>query len=272
MVGKPTKRYAVQRIQSLVDQINELQSRPYDSSDFQKWARSTDLALRNTFGDQHRNVDEFSSISYSPIMVIAGTGDYQFQEPYTAGLKRAKALLYSMIEEIQEYWSDDGSFKDLDLQTESEDMIKISTKSIFVIHGHDELAKESVARYISNLGFDPVILHEQGSCSLSMIEKFERHSEACFAIALLTPDDVGGTVGNTQLKPRARQNVIFELGYFIGKLSRTRVCALTKGDIELPSDYKGVAFVHMDPAGAWRMQLVREMKASGLEVDANRAF
>ena len=74
------------------------------------------------------------------------------------------------------------------------------------------------------------------------------------------------------LKPRARQNVIFELGYFTGKLDRGRVCALTKGNVEIPSDYDGVLYIPFDESGAWRMKLVQELKNAGFEIDANLAF
>jgi predicted nucleotide-binding protein len=89
---------------------------------------------------------------------------------------------------------------------------------------------------------------------------------------LLTPDDEGRQAGsNTELRPRARQNVILELGYFVGLLKRERVCALYKGDLELPSDWDGVVWVRMDDRGAWKLELARELKAAGFDVDLNAA-
>ena len=88
---------------------------------------------------------------------------------------------------------------------------------------------------------------------------------------MLTPDDVGG-LSNDQLQPRARQNVILELGYFIGRLGRDKVRALVKGDLEIPSDYAGVLYIPMDEASGWQMRLIREMKNAGLDIDANRAL
>jgi predicted nucleotide-binding protein len=94
-----------------------------------------------------------------------------------------------------------------------------------------------------------------------------------FAVVLLTADDRGGTMKTAYdaQKPRARQNVILELGFFLGKLGRKRVCAIYQEGVEIPSDYSGVVFVPLDADGAWRMKLTRELKAAGLEVDMNRA-
>jgi predicted nucleotide-binding protein len=98
---------------------------------------------------------------------------------------------------------------------------------VFVIHGHDEGSKEAVARFISQIGLSPIILHEKPNSGKTIIEKFEQYATVAFAIALLTPDDIGkGNKGDEQLEYRARQNVLFEFGYFVGRLGRKRVCGL----------------------------------------------
>ena len=106
-----------------------------------------------------------------------------------------------------------------------------------------------------------------------MIQKFTDHSDAAFAIVLLTADDRGGPADEppNHQKRRARQNVVFELGFFIAKLGSARVCALYEDGVELPSDYAGVAYVRLDAAGAWRFELARELRAAGLPVDMNKA-
>jgi predicted nucleotide-binding protein len=92
-----------------------------------------------------------------------------------------------------------------------------------------------------------------------------------YAIVLLTPDDLGHLQGKPkEIKSRARQNVVLELGYFMGKLSRKRVCALSKGDVEMPSDYHGVLVEVMDEDGGWKIKLAREMKSAGLAIDLNK--
>ena len=148
-----------------------------------------------------------------------------------------------------------------------------STNEVFVIHGRDEGAKQTVARFLERLSLKPVILHEQPNEGRTIIEKFEDHAHVGFAVVLLTPDDVGSLKEEkTNLKSRARQNVIFEFGYFIGKLGRKRVCALVKGDVEKPSDYDGVLYIPLDDSDGWKMRLIRELKTAGFEVDANKAI
>jgi predicted nucleotide-binding protein len=92
-------------------------------------------------------------------------------------------------------------------------------------------------------------------------------------VILLTGDDRGGMwkASYEEQKPRARQNVILELGFFLGKLGRERVCALYQPGVEIPSDYSGVLFVSLDAGGAWRLALARELKAAGLDIDMNKA-
>lgn len=148
---------------------------------------------------------------------------------------------------------------------------EIDRNSVFVVHGHDQ-ARESVARLLEHLGLKPIILHEQPDRGRTIIEKFESYAAVGFAVVLLTPDDVGGNASDQPeaLKPRARQNVIFELGFFVAALGRRRVCALYKGDVELPTDYAGVVYTPMDPADGWQLKLARELKHAGLDVDLNK--
>ncbi len=151
------------------------------------------------------------------------------------------------------------------------------SKNVFIVHGHDEEAKEAVARCIHKLDLNPIILNERPNTGKTIIEKFESSSEDIgFAVVLLTPDDIGYTKNKPEeIKPRARQNVILELGYFVAKLGRERVCALHKRDqdgkdIEIPSDYHGVIFLPMD--SNWRFQLAQEIKQVIRDIDLNKLF
>jgi len=136
---------------------------------------------------------------------------------------------------------------------------------VFVVHGRDEATKERVARVLSKLGTTPLILHERPSVGQTLIEKLEGHSDVSAAVVLLTADDVGGMAGTTH-QPRARQNVILELGYFLAKLGRRRTIALYESSVELPSDLGGVVYVPLDTAGSWRLELARELRAAGVPV------
>ena len=144
---------------------------------------------------------------------------------------------------------------------------------IFIVHGRDDEAKETVARFVEKLGLKATILHEKPSSSLTIIEKIEKYSgSAGFAIVLLTPDDIGALKDSPddERNPRARQNVVFELGYFMGKLGRKRVCPLFKDELERPSDVDGIVYVPMDGSNGWQLKLAREMKQAGLPIDLNK--
>lgn len=144
---------------------------------------------------------------------------------------------------------------------------------IFLVHGHEDGTKQMVARFLERLGLDPVILHEQPNEGKTLIEKFESYSDVPFAVVLLTPDDVGAVQSSSPtLAPRARQNVIFEQGYFIGKLGRSKVVALHRGHIELPTDLAGILYIPLDERGDWKLVLARELQTAGLSVDMNRAI
>ena len=173
------------------------------------------------------------------------------------------------------------------LDTPPGSIVEKSDKKVFVVHGHDEAAKQTVARFLERLDLETIILSEQASAGRTLIEKFEHFSDVAYAVALLTPDDIGTAEGviaqaaqnNPEdnldaifriLQPRARQNVIFELGFFYGQLGRKRVCALLVGDVEWPSDIDGVVYIAMK--GDWQLSLARELREAGLDADLNRAL
>ncbi len=142
---------------------------------------------------------------------------------------------------------------------------------VFIVHGHDEAVKQKVARLLEHLEIKPIILHEIPNKSRTIIEKLEQESkDACYAIVLLTADDHGKSKNEEEIKHRARQNVVLELGYFIAKLGRERVCALYEEDVELPSDFDGVLYTSLDSADAWQTKLAKELKAAGFDIDLNK--
>ena len=145
-------------------------------------------------------------------------------------------------------------------------------RKVFIVHGHDELMKQATARFVEKLGLEPVILHEQPNKGRTIFEKFLDHSEVAFALVLLSGDDRGGLSGSSaeSYQLRARQNVIFELGFFIGRLDRSRVVALHTPGVEIPSDYSGVIFIPFDKSNSWELLVAKEMRAAELKVDLNK--
>lgn len=151
------------------------------------------------------------------------------------------------------------------------DNFQLDKSQVFIVHGHDETAKTKAARFIEKLGLKPIILHEQASGSKTVIEKIEAYSNVGFGIVLYTPCDIGSkNEENPNLKNRARQNVVFEHGFLIGKIGRENVCALVKGEIETPNDISGVVYVKMDDEEAWHLKIARELRNSGYKIDMNK--
>lgn len=144
--------------------------------------------------------------------------------------------------------------------------------TMFLVHGRDTAAREVVRRFLERVtGSIVVVLADQPGKGQTIIEKLETHlGRAAFVVVLMTVDDEGRLRGESDLRLRARQNVVFELGYAIGKLGRDRVCVLYEDGVELPSDYYGVQFIPF--AGGWHLPLVAELKAAGINADANLAL
>ena len=264
-MSKPSKSQARSRFNKALDQIPHLMQMDSASEDFIRWERRTRIAIINTFGKESGHLQEFDDISFLPLLLEADL----FQGAYEGGLTRAKATLESMLEEIDEYWPDDCLSPGLtDRSNVPEQMI---AKQVFVVHGRDEGTKNIVARYLESLDLEPVILQEQPNEGRTIIEKFEEYAQVGFAVVLCTPDDVGAlTTEQERLSPRPRQNVVLELGFFLGAIGRKRVCAIVKGSVEVPSDYAGIIYIDLDDAGGWKMKLARELSRAGLSVDLNR--
>lgn len=257
MMARISKRNALKCLKRASENASSLRGLKHGNSEFQKWKTATIQDLKRTFGSQSDYPRDFDRSLIIHLHEDSGTN-----------VDRAATLLNSWIEEVEEDWPETGRASD---GANADDDMEHKTKRAFVVHGHDEAARETVARFLENLEFQPVILHEQANKGRTIIEKFEDHADVPFAVVLLTPDDVGKLKDEkSDPKPRARQNVILELGFFLGRLGRERVCPLVKGDVETPSDYDGVVYTELDDGGAWKIKLVQELKAAGFDVDANR--
>lgn len=204
---------------------------------------------------------EFSASSSGGLTVTPG---FAYKAKYFREfLKNKTAKLRSIVRRLE-------LFPEKDINTSGEDLTqKEISNAIFIVHGHDNGIKQSVARLTEKLNLQPIILNEKENQGQTIVEKFEKHSNVGFAVVLLTADDMGGKKDSSQ-KPRARQNVILELGYFIGKLGRKRVCVLYFDGVELPSDLAGVLYVKLDEGESWKYQLAKEIKAAGIRIDLNK--
>ena len=139
---------------------------------------------------------------------------------------------------------------------------KFNDQQIFIVHGHDVFAKNDVKAFVTDIGKEPIILHMQASGGMTIIEKIDKYSNVGFAIVLYTECDIGAKKDSLVYKRRARQNVVFEHGYLIGKIGRPRVVALVKGEVETPNDISGVVYIEMND-DSWKEQLRNELKNCG---------
>jgi predicted nucleotide-binding protein len=153
--------------------------------------------------------------------------------------------------------------------TQSDSKIK---PKVFLVHGQNEGVQQMVARYLEKLGCNVLILHELPNEGKTIFQKFHDYSAVEFAVVLLTGDDQGGQVGVpfARQSKRARQNVILELGFFLGKLGAQNVCCLYEAGVELPSDYGGMLYVGLNTD--WKTGLARELKSAGIRIDSGAIF
>ncbi|WP_126971138.1 nucleotide-binding protein [Xanthomonas sp. BRIP62411] len=235
--------------------------------------KKVNSTLQEILGHDTVEYHEYSIRSLDTLPLIMGGGPDPIQKVhagYREGIERERLKLGTLRDILRERIED--SEEPTTASRAAPAKGRESTRHVFVVHGHDDGLKETVARYLSRLELTPVVLHEQPNQGRTIIEKFEHHADVDFAVVLFTPDDAGHPINKAeQSQPRARQNVVLELGFFMGALGRHRVCVLHTGDIELPSDYAGVLYLPLDVGGAWRFLLAKEMKASGMHIDLNLA-
>lgn len=265
------KKHAIRRLRAALATARSLAgtAKSAQSPSFTEWRRDTEVAIGYAFGTHSPHVAEFRAISFTPHAFSrdASTQEMRRVLMLMSGIDNACAILQSMITEIEEYWPEEGRGEGPSAEMTPEGK---SGTDVFLVHGHDDGLRGSVARCISKLGLNPIILHEQASKGRTIIGKLEEESSPVgFAIILLTPDDIGSPkAAPDDAKPRARQNVIFEMGYFMGKLGVSRVCAMYKEGVELPSDFHGIVYIEVE--GDWMLKLARELKSAGFDVDLNR--
>jgi predicted nucleotide-binding protein len=258
---------ALHRLQKLLDQIPEIRSKGHDSPAISTWAGNVKIVLAELYGEGSLIFREFRNIAFSPVVFSEGQPQSEFVKWFNSGLDEAKLFLESRASDLSEM------VEQTNPRATSSPTVRSDSRKIFVVHGHDHGKKEMVARFLGRLDLEPIILHEQADRGNTVIEKFEAHAaDARCAVVILTADDVAHSKENPEQKdPRARQNVILEFGYFVGKLGRKHTFALVEKDVALPSDIRGLVYIPLDD-GDWRHRLVKEFKAAGLDVDANRAF
>lgn len=263
----------IARLQTRIDELTafDIDSVPDGPSpDLTAMSVAIKDTLERCFGENTSTYGRFVSAATLQFCPVAFGSNYPLRHHYQEGAQENIARSLALLQEGQRaLWEDLA-----DIEHAPAPRPKPATKStnkVFVVHGHDDAAKQELARFLEKIELKAVILHEQPDRGRTIIEKFEEYADQVgFAVVLLTPDDLGAAKVDTNQNARARQNVVFELGYFAGKLGRGKTCLLRKGNVEMPSDLYGVIYTELDPAEGWKAKLVKEMKAAGLVFDANR--
>lgn len=198
----------------------------------------------------------------SPVIVFGGPS-YEWQ-----AADRAKDVTDSLIV------GPPGSKKTKSSSGGPTKAIQKSSARVFIVHGHDHALKSDLEVFCREIGLEPIVLHRQADEGLTVIEKFEQHADVQYAFVLLTPDDIGYAVSEANkdekdrsVELRARQNVIFEFGYFAGRLGRSKVCCVYKKGVRLPSDLGGL--IYKEVASSIEeigYAIIRELRAAGMKV------
>jgi len=230
--------------------------------DFRDWDNEVADWLEREFPGSGFSA-EWSAMAPSPL-VVGGTifNDYVDWINFYRVIDQRQKSLARIPNKV-------ASYKRLSKFREGEKVSSPDNRKVFVVHGHSNDHKESVARFLECLDLEPIILHERANEGQTLIEKFEKNADVGFAVILLSGDDRGGTRETPfeEQETRARQNVILELGFFWGRLGRNQVCPLLGKGVSKPSDFDGVGYVALDDAGAWKNELAREIDAAGIEID-----
>lgn len=249
-----------EKLKDLIDEIPKLKAANVSSSDaqFEAWHTKTERFLIAKYGKDSFEHKKFKETRFSLSLWTFSTPDSAFIQACKEGLDTTQAILLTYLEELKEKANGDSGVAP-----------NIEHLKVFIVHGHDGELKHAVARTIEKQGIQAVILSEQVNAGKTIIEKIETHSDVAGAICLFTADDLGKKKNTSEEQPRARQNVVFEAGYFMGKLGRDRVVFLADSGIELPSDLSGVVYTN---TANWQVELLKELRAMGYQVDFNKLF
>lgn len=248
-----------EKLKSIIDEIDMLISNGVTSDDpeFIAWKNKAQRFLIKKYGEISFEYESFANTVFSLNLWLPETPHIEFINACRSGLLCSKSVFQSYLDELEES------------ETSSASIPKNNNtfNKVFIVHGHDGELKQSVARIVEKQEIDAIILSEQANKGRTIIEKFEDYSDVSGAICLFTADDLGKAKKDSVDNSRARQNVVLETGYFMGKLGRDHVVILADNGIEMPSDLSGVVYTDTE---SWKFDLLKELKAMGYTIDSNK--
>lgn len=279
MTGEEMQR-GIDRLNDRIAELKAFDARSMKSEtppEIAALEKSVERTLERIFGEGTADVQRY--LPAADLQWTAGvySDDYpqlqHYQEGINEKINRSVAILEQAIRGLQEDIEDASHHAAAARSVEGIANASAETRRVFVVHGHDGGTRDSVARFLATIDLKPVILHERPNKGRTLITKFrEESADISFAVVLMTPDDQGAETGAPATRPRARQNVVFELGFFIGKLGPERVTALVRGDVDRPSDFDGVVYIDFDNADGWKQKLGKELEAAGFRIDWNKVM
>ena len=257
-----------EKFKVIYDEIDELIAKQVASSDeeFITWYTKTERFIRKKYGDSPE-LKDFTNTSFTLMVFTFNETRADYVRACKRGLESTKAVFKVYLDEMKEEvpTTREVLMKEL---IEKDSKAK-SCEKVFIVHGHDGALKEAVARLIEKQGIEAIILSEQANKGATIIEKFEANSDVGAAICLFTADDEGKANKESEYHKRARQNVVFETGYFMGKLGRQNVIMIADSEIEIPSDMQGVVYSNNN---YWQFDVLKELKEIGFSIDMNKVF
>lgn len=275
-----------ERLKEFYDEADKLIRNKVTAGDqrFKDWELKVSRYLSHRYGIQSVEMEEFRKTEFEDVFdfdnaekkietcrkgleATKRTFKIYLKEISKEMLENAQKSMRQQLREMQKERYEDGMLMNASQEVSMKKAKEY--KKVFIVHGHDNGLKQEVARLVEKQGLEAIILSEQANRGKTIIEKFEEHSDVGAAICLFTGDDYGRTKDAEEDKLRARQNVMFEAGFFMGKLGRENVVLIANPDIEIPSDLKGFVYTNEK---SWQIDALKELKTIGYAIDLNKLF
>ncbi|WP_455209493.1 TIR domain-containing protein [Kaarinaea lacus] len=297
-MGKGNKDTQLDDLKRLIDEIEKVRIKPRMSPKFKSWHRETLETLERVFGRKSRQVKDFEAIRYNLASFSNKTPESKFEEAFQHGLMNAAVMLSAAAKDLQKGGTKPTSTPEAAPAKELDDItvapapsrpepvvpakttpvltappivkeppsivrraLAASSHKIFIVYANDIGMKDEVTSFLSKLGVSNVVLKDSAASNSSLIDELEKHDNVHYAIVMLNPDAAG-----------ISENTVYELGLIVGRLGRNRVCGLVKENIGILANYSGISYVPVDPAGAWKFLLIKQLKNAGIDIDANLAL
>ena len=278
-MSSPTKEQAIERLQKALDEVPSLKQMRRASPELTKWHRNTSVAIQHTFPNSDEHIQTFRGVGYSLRGGAPVASDREFQNAYVRGLDRARAILESMIEEIEVYWDD--QVPELAESIRLAVINTVNTSQVFVVHGRNQKARDAMFVFLRSIGLHPLEWNEAVQATGKPMPYIGEILDAAFAqagavVVLMTPDDEArlrepfrspsDPPHETELTGQARANVLFEAGMAMGR-NADRTILVELGSLKPFSDVAGLHVKRMDNSSQRRQELAQRLESAGCPVN-----